>query len=61
MFHYLIGYDKHEQNLNLCGRHGAATNSRKIVTCKKCKTLLKKKVVKKGGENAKNNSRKNRN
>jgi hypothetical protein len=46
MWHFLIGKNKHDENINLCGRPGAATNMRKAVTCNKCRTRLHMKKIK---------------
>ncbi len=40
MVHYLTGFNKHEENLTLCGKPGVAANTRSMVTCKKCLAKL---------------------
>lgn len=40
MVHYLTGFNKHEENLTLCGRPGQAANFRSGVTCEKCLVKL---------------------
>ena len=36
-WHFFIGKDRHDNNINLCGQKGAATNNIEAVTCEKCR------------------------
>lgn len=38
--HKLIGKNRHDENINLCGRTGIGTNIRRAVTCNKCRIKL---------------------
>lgn len=45
IWHRLVRYDRHGQNINLCGRQGAATTIRNYVTCNKCRAKMHMKKI----------------
>jgi hypothetical protein len=45
IFHKLIGRDRKGNNINLCGRQGAGTDVRSLITCNKCRAKMHMKKV----------------
>lgn len=45
ILHNGIGIDRNGNNINLCGRQGAATNIRTNITCNKCRSKMHMKKI----------------